>query len=84
MGLRQRCDVDHARVKARRAIRRLRMPVVLVKAPRHKLGIKGNEMAGNGDMKAHRETYDSVMSLLKWGSVGVFIIGAIVVVLIGS
>lgn len=41
-------------------------------------------MAGNGDMKAHRETYESVMSLLKWGTVGTFIIGAIVVVLIGS
>lgn len=41
-------------------------------------------MAGNGDMKAHRETYDNVMNLLKWGSVGVFIIGAIIIVLIGS
>lgn len=41
-------------------------------------------MAGNGDMKAHRETYEGVMSLLKWGSVATFIVGAIVVVLIGS
>ncbi len=56
----------------------------LVKASRHELRIKGKEMAGNGDMKAHRETYDNVMNLLKWGSVGVFIVGAIVVVLIGS
>ena len=41
-------------------------------------------MAGNGDMKAHNETYSSVMNLLKWGAVGTFIIGAIVVVLIGT
>ena len=41
-------------------------------------------MAGNGDMKAHSETYESVMSLLKWGAIGTFIIGAIVVVLIGN
>lgn len=41
-------------------------------------------MAGNSDMKAHRETYESVMSLLKWGAVASFIVGAIVVVLIGS
>lgn len=60
------------------------MPSALVKASRRSFGIKGKEMAGNGDMKAHRETYDSVMNLLKWGSVGVFIIGAIVIVLIGS
>ena len=41
-------------------------------------------MAGNGDMKAHRETYEGVMNLLKWGSVGVFVVGAIVIVLIGN
>lgn len=41
-------------------------------------------MAGNGDMKAHRETYEIVMSLLKWGTVGTSIIGAIIIVLIGS
>jgi len=41
-------------------------------------------MAGNGDMKAHNETYSSVMNLLKWSAVGTFIIGAIVVVLIGN
>lgn len=40
-------------------------------------------MAGNGDMKAHRETYESVMSLFKWGALGIFIIGAIIIVLIG-
>ena len=41
-------------------------------------------MAGNGDMKAHQETYDGVMNLLKWGGVAAFIVGAIVIVLIGS
>ena len=41
-------------------------------------------MAGNGDMKAHRETYESVMGLFRWGAVGVFILGAIIIVLIGS
>ncbi|MFO1238997.1 MAG: aa3-type cytochrome c oxidase subunit IV [Sphingomonadaceae bacterium] len=41
-------------------------------------------MAGNSDLKAHRETYEGVMNLLKWGAVASFIIGAIVVVLIGS
>lgn len=41
-------------------------------------------MAGNGDMKAHRETYESVIGLLKWGTIGCFITGAIVVLLIAS
>lgn len=41
-------------------------------------------MAGNGDMKAHNETYVSVMSFLKWGTIGCFVVGAIVVLLIGS
>lgn len=41
-------------------------------------------MAGDMDMKAHRETYDGVMVLLKWGTVASFLVGALVVVLIGS
>ncbi len=41
-------------------------------------------MAGNGDIKAHRETYEGVMNLLKWGALASFVVGAIVVVLIGS
>ena len=41
-------------------------------------------MAGNGDMKAHNETYVRIMAILKWGAVATFIIGAIVVVLIGT
>lgn len=41
-------------------------------------------MAGNGDMKAHRETYAGVMNLLKWGTVACFLVGAIVVLLIAN
>jgi Bacterial aa3 type cytochrome c oxidase subunit IV len=41
-------------------------------------------MAGNGDMKAHNETYVGVMGMLKWGTVGCFLIGMLVVVLIAT
>ena len=34
------------------------------------------------DMPAHVETYGSVMALLKWGAVGCFLIGMLVVWLI--
>lgn len=34
------------------------------------------------DMPAHIETYSSVTTLLKWGAVGCFLIGALVVWLI--
>ncbi len=57
---------------------------MLAKASIKPLAIKGKDMAGGGDMKAHRETYEGVMSLLKWGAVASFVIGAIVIVLIGS
>lgn len=60
------------------------MPPALVKAWPRKFRIKGKDMAGNGDMKAHRETYEGVMNLLKWGALASFVVGAIVVVLIGS
>ena len=60
------------------------MRAALAKAPISNFGIKGKDMAGNGDMKAHRETYEGVMSLLKWGALASFVVGAIVVVLIGS
>jgi hypothetical protein len=60
------------------------MPPALVKASRHELRIKGKEMAGNGDMKAHRETYLNVMNLFRWTALGIFILGAIIIVLIGS
>lgn len=39
-------------------------------------------MAGNGDMDAHRATYDRVMWLLKWGAVACFVIAFGVVLLI--
>lgn len=60
------------------------MLTALAKAFVGEFAIKGKDMAGNGDMKAHRETYEGVMNLLKWGAVASFIVGAIVVVLIGS
>lgn len=41
-------------------------------------------MAGKGDMKAHTQTYESVMGMLKWGSLGCFLIGMLVVVLIAT
>ncbi len=34
------------------------------------------------DMPAHVDTYDRVMGLLKWGAVGCFLVGALVVWLI--
>ena len=60
------------------------MPPALVKAWPRKFRIKGKDMAGNGDMKAHQETYLSVMNLFRWAAVGVLIVGAIVILLIGS
>jgi Bacterial aa3 type cytochrome c oxidase subunit IV len=41
-------------------------------------------MAGNGDMKAHSETYISVMGMLKWGALGCFLLGMTVVFLIAT
>ena len=34
------------------------------------------------DMRTHARTYDGVISLLKWGAVGSFMVGALVVWLI--
>lgn len=39
-------------------------------------------MAGNGDMKAHVGTYHAMIGLLKWGSLGVAILVALVIWLI--
>lgn len=83
MGLMARCDLDHG-IACPSSFRQLRKRASLAKALFCGIETKGTEMAGNGDMKAHRETYVSVMGLLKWGTIGTFIIGAIVVVLIGS
>jgi Bacterial aa3 type cytochrome c oxidase subunit IV len=41
-------------------------------------------MAGKGDMKAHSETYTSVMGMLKWGSLACFLLGMLVVFLIAT
>jgi Bacterial aa3 type cytochrome c oxidase subunit IV len=41
-------------------------------------------MAGNGDFKAHEETFSGVMNMLKWGTVATVIIVAFVVFLIAS
>jgi hypothetical protein len=41
-------------------------------------------MAGNGDMKAHSETYGSVMVMLKWGALACFLLGMTVVFLIAT
>lgn len=39
-------------------------------------------MAGNQDLKAHERTYFSMMSMLKWGTIAVAVIVAIVLWLI--
>jgi Bacterial aa3 type cytochrome c oxidase subunit IV len=41
-------------------------------------------MAGNGDMKAHEQTYTGVMAMLKWGTIACAAIGALVIFLIAS
>ena len=39
-------------------------------------------MASNNDMKAHNETYDGVMSFLKWGTIVSALAAVLVIVLI--
>jgi hypothetical protein len=39
-------------------------------------------MAGNGEIKAHEATYSGMISLLKWGAVGCFLLVALVIWLI--
>jgi Bacterial aa3 type cytochrome c oxidase subunit IV len=41
-------------------------------------------VANKGDMKAHDQTYGSVMSMLKWGTVATAIVAVIVVLLIAN
>ena len=41
-------------------------------------------MAEQGDMKAHEDTYSSVIGMLTWGTVGCFLVGALVVFLIAT
>ncbi len=46
---------------------------------------KGEFMgASDNDMRAHRETYEGVMGLLKWGTVATAIIGMVVILIIAS
>jgi len=39
-------------------------------------------VADNSDMKAHVSTYQGVMNLLKWGTIGVAVVAAVVIWLI--
>jgi len=39
-------------------------------------------MAGNGDMKAHEQTYHSVIGLLKYGALACIVIAFVVIWLI--
>lgn len=41
-------------------------------------------MASENDMKAHVGTYEGVMSLLKWGTIGCALLAALVIILIAS
>lgn len=41
-------------------------------------------MTGNGDIKAHQETYGKVMGMLKWGAVASFLLAGLVVWLIAG
>jgi hypothetical protein len=41
-------------------------------------------MASDNDMKMHEGTYESVMSMIKWGTIASAIIGVIVVLIIAS
>jgi Bacterial aa3 type cytochrome c oxidase subunit IV len=41
-------------------------------------------MSDHGDIKPHQETFDAVVSMIKWGTIATVIIVAIVVVLLAS
>lgn len=41
-------------------------------------------MAGNNDMKAHNQTYEGVMSFLKWGTIASALAAVLVVILIAN
>jgi hypothetical protein len=41
-------------------------------------------MASDNDMNMHDGTYANVISLIKWGTIGSFLVGAIVVLIIAS
>ena len=41
-------------------------------------------MASDNDIKAHQQTYGSVMTMLKWGTVASALVGALVILLIST
>lgn len=41
-------------------------------------------MAGNEDLKAHERTYFSMINVLKWGSIAVAVVTALVIWLISG
>lgn len=41
-------------------------------------------MASNNDLKAHKQTYDGVMSLLKWGTIASAALAVLVLILIAN
>jgi len=45
---------------------------------------EGNDMASDNDIKAHQQTYGSVMTMLKWGTVASALVGALVILLIST
>ncbi len=41
-------------------------------------------MASDNDMRMHEETYGRVLNIIKWGTIGCTLVGALVVVLIAT
>jgi Bacterial aa3 type cytochrome c oxidase subunit IV len=58
-------------------------PVMLIAGTKFFEG-KGAFMSGSdNDMRAHRETYEGVMGLLKWGTIASALVGIVVILIIG-
>jgi Bacterial aa3 type cytochrome c oxidase subunit IV len=60
----------------------------VIGAPRLKQLVIGNMkgiiMANDNDMKMHEGTYESVIGMLKWGTIACALVGAIVVFIIAT
>lgn len=41
-------------------------------------------MASNNDMKAHKQTYEGVMVMLKWGTIASALLAIFVIILIAG
>ena len=41
-------------------------------------------MAGNGDLKAHEQTYSGFSALLKWGAIAALAVGFLVILIISN